>query len=33
MRALRVLTIGLGTVAGAVIGGRAVHEAQANMRR
>jgi ubiquinone/menaquinone biosynthesis C-methylase UbiE len=33
MRALRVMTVGLGAVAGVVLGGRAVHEAQANMRR
>jgi ubiquinone/menaquinone biosynthesis C-methylase UbiE len=33
MRAARVMTVGLGAVAGLVLGGRAVHEAQANMRR
>ncbi len=33
MRTLRVMTIGLGAVVGATIGGRAAHEARANMRR
>ncbi|HEY7969601.1 MAG TPA: class I SAM-dependent methyltransferase [Candidatus Limnocylindrales bacterium] len=33
MRLLRFMTVGLGAVAGVVLGGQAVHEAQANMRR
>jgi ubiquinone/menaquinone biosynthesis C-methylase UbiE len=33
MGAVRVVTVSLGAVAGLVLGGRAVHEAQVNMRR